>query len=215
MKPSHQNPTSPPSPDATRGFVRHDCFILVAVILVAMAVVIPQAQKHGLKGALMALLVVVIALAGIMAALFAISWLIERMAEPVSGGQGAFFRGLGHLLRFLLFGLISSLLGTALAFGHGLSLIGENLVALGAGAAGGMGGCLLHQRLGPTRFWPSFGRFCLALVGSLFGGMFGILGPGNWGVSIGILLPLLIFAILAAIGRIVPPKEGVLPPPGE
>lgn len=159
----------------------------------------------------MALLLVGVFLAGIVAALVAIFWLIERMAEPVQGGQGPVFRWLGHLLRFLLFGLISSVLGTALVHGHGLSLFEENLVALVAGAAGGMVGCLLHLRLGHARFWPAFGRFCLALVGSLFGGMFGILGPGNWGVDIGILAPLLLFAILAAAGRIVPPKQEVLP----
>lgn len=213
MKHSHRNPSS--RSHVEDGFVRHDCFILVAIILVAMAVVIPQAQKHGFKGALVALLMVGVFLAGIMAVLYAISWLIERMAEPVQGGQGIVFRWLGHLLRFLLFGLISSVLGTALAHGHGLSLVGENLVALVSGTFGGVVGCLLHHRLGPIRFWPSFGRFCLALVGSLFGGMLGILGPENWGVGIGILIPLLVFAILVVAGRIIPPKEGEsLPPSG-
>lgn len=97
--------------------------------------------------------------------------------------------------------------------GHGLSPVTQNLVSLAAGVLGGLFGGFLHHRLGPARFWPAFGLFCLTLLGSFLGGILGILGPENWGVDIGIMIPLLIFAILAAAGRIVPPPEGAPPPP--
>ena len=201
-----------PAPRSDRGFVRHDLFILAAVVFLALAVVIPQALKHGLKGALIALLGVAAVLAAVVGVLFAITWLIEQVGRPGTGGRGALFRWVGHLLRFILFGFLASLIGAALVVWHGLSPAMQDLVSLAFALFGGGVGSLLYHRLGPARFWPAFGLFCLALLGSFLGGILGILGPGNWGVDIGILVPLLIFAILAASGRIVPPREGVPPP---
>ena len=195
-----------------QGFVRHDLFIAAAVLCLALAVVIPQAQKHGLKGALLALLLVAGGLAAVVGVFVAIGWLIELATSPASGWRARILRWAGDGLRFALFGLIASALGAGLCVFHGLARTTEDLIGLGAAGLGGVVGCLIHHRLGPVRFWPAFRRFCLALLGSFLGGMLGILGPGNWGVTIGILVPLLIFGILAAVGRIVPPPEGAAPP---
>ena len=184
----------------TSGFVRHDFHIALAILLLTLAVGVPQALKHGLRGALTAVAGLVCGLAVLAGLLLGATWLLERGGAR-NGGPAAWL-ALG--LRFLLFGLISALLGDALVLWHGLGPGGEDLATLGAGVLGGTCGCFLYQRLGPPRFWPAFGRFCLALLGSLAGGLLGILGPGNWGVDLGILVPLLIFAILAARGRIVP-----------
>ena len=209
------DPRLSPSPASRpdRGFVRHDFFILAAIVCITLAVAVPQALRHGPKGALLALLGVAGVLVMGAGVLFAITWLTEQRGRTDLGGRDTAFRWVGHLLRFILFGLLASVLGAALMAGHGLSPATENLVALVSGILGGVGGGLLYHRLGPARLWPAFGRFCLALLGSFVGGILGILGPGNWGVALGILIPLLIFAILAAAGRIVPPPEGVPPPP--
>jgi hypothetical protein len=169
-------------------------FIGAALLLLTLAVVVPQAQKHGFKGALVALLFVAAVVAAVVLAL------------PTAGRTGVLVRLVGHGLRFLLFGFITSLVAAALVIWHGLGVHLEDALSLGAGALGGAGGCLLYHRLGAERFWIFFGRLCLALVGSLFGGFFGILVPGNWGVDLGVLVPLLVFLILMATGRIIPPR---------
>jgi MFS family permease len=195
-----------------RGFVSPDLFILAAVLGVILAVVLPQAFKHGWRGALLAFFLMVGVLLAILGLILGAAWLLSKFKWSESGWQGHLSRWGGHLLRLLVFGIMTSILGSCLMLWHGLSLTAENGVAVGSGILGGVCGDLLHHRLGPARFWPAFGLFCLALLGSLFGGMLGILGPGNWGVDLGILLPILVFAILAARGRIVPPPGGASPP---
>jgi len=59
-----------------------------------------------------------------------------------------------------------------------------------------------------ANFWPACRRLAYALLGSLAGGILGLLAPGTWGVAVGILVPLGIFAALAAAGKIVPPCPG-------
>jgi hypothetical protein len=192
----HADPASPPG----RGFVRPDLYILAAILGLALAVVVPQAVKHGLKGALVALGGLVLVVAACLGALFLATWLLE--------GRGLFQRGAGHLARFLLFGLMASAVGSALVVWHGLSPAVENGVALASGLLGGGSGCLLHHHLGPSRFWSFFGRLCLALLGSLVGGLLGILLLGSWGVTLGVLVPLLLFALLTVAGRTVPASGG-------
>jgi hypothetical protein len=179
-----------------RGFVRHDYYISAALLLVTLAVVVPKAHSHGLKGALLALAGVAAVVVAGAALLLGATWMLER---------GGLRRWLGHGLRGLGFGLLGAVLGTTLVHGHGLSVAGENRASLLAGILGALAGMLLHRRLGPERFWPAFGRFGFALLGSLVFGCLGILA-GDWGVSLGVLAPLVVFAILAASGRIVPPS---------
>ena len=181
-----------------RGFVQFEWFILAAVLLTVLAVVLPEARKHGLMGALVALGWVAGVAAGAAGLLAAGTWML---------GQGGLRRWLGAGFRFLAAGFVAAVLASALAHGHGLSATGEDRAALAAGVLGAVAGTLLHRRLGPARFWPVCRRFGLALLGSFLLGILGILGPGEWGVDMGILIPLLVFAILAASGRIVPPPE--------
>lgn len=201
-----------PHPRSDRGFVRHDLYILVAAILLAAAVVIPQALRHGFKGALLATLGVLGILALLAGLLFLVTWVIEQVASTGPGWRGFAFRGVGHGARFALFGTMAAVIGASLVHGHGLSGAGEDATSLASGALGGAAGCWLRHHLGPARFWPAFGLFCLALLAALIGGILGILGPGARGVDLGILIPLLIFAILAAAGRVVPRTPPVPPP---
>jgi hypothetical protein len=67
--------------------------------------------------------------------------------------------------------------------------------------ATGTWGLLLYRQLGRTRFWRGFGRLGIALLGSLAGGILGILGPEPWAVDTGILAPLALFALLAFLLR--------------
>lgn len=183
-----------------RGFFRYDYTILAAILCLVLAVVVPQAHKHGLKGALVALAGVGGVLAGGLGLLIGGSWLLDRKERP---GWGDWVRrGFGHVFGFCLFGLLASAVAAALVGQHGLSPAAENRVALCAGILGGLSGERVRHRLGPERFWPAFGLLGFALLGSLLGGILGILGPGNWGVDIGVLTPLLIFAALSAAGRI-------------
>lgn len=205
-------PDPPRTLGPARGFVRHDLMILLAVICLTLVVVVPQASKHGLRGALLALLGVAGVLAAGVGLLISAIWLFEQASHPGSGWRGSAFRGLGHLSRFSLFGLVAAILGTALLAGHDVGVVAGNWVSLTCGLLGGAGGCHLHGRLGPARFWIAFRRFGLALLGSFIGGILGILGPENWGVGLGILIPLLVFAVLAATGHIVPKREDVPPP---
>jgi hypothetical protein len=58
--------------------------------------------------------------------------------------------------------------------------------------------------------------FSLALLGSLAGGILGILLPEPWGVDAGIILPLLLFLGLAVTGRLGEPRRPKpAPGPGE
>jgi len=191
-----------PSPFAARerGFFRYDYYILAAILGLALAVVLPQAHRHGLKGALLAIAGVGGVLAGGLGLLIGGSWLLGRKERPGRGGWVR--RGFGHLPGFCLFGLLASAVAAALLAQHGLSPATGNGVCLCAGILGGLSGERVRHRLGPDRFRPAFGSFVLALLGSLLGGILGILGPGNWGVDIGVLTPLLVFAILSATGRI-------------
>jgi hypothetical protein len=183
------------------GFVRYECYLVPALLLVVLAVLVPEAHNHGWKGALVALAGIAALLAAGLGVLVGGAWLMERTGRPGSV-LGAALR---HGLRCLLCAGIAAGLGLALVAQHGLPVAVENGVSLVAGALGGAAGLLLHFRLGPERFWTAFGRLLFALAGSLLFGLFGILGPGNWGVDLGILVPLLIFAIFAACGRVVPP----------
>ena len=189
------------------GFVRFDLYILLALILLSLAIIVPQYLKHGPKGAFIAFLGVAGTVIGGIAVLLFVAWLAENIGRKGTGKVDLVLRGAGHLLRFLLFGLIASIIATGLVAGHDLKADGENLVSLCAAGAGGAAGSLLFHHLGSARFWPAFGWFCLALLGSLFGGILGLLGPGSWWTDAGILVPLLIFTVLAAMGRIAPPAE--------
>jgi hypothetical protein len=172
----------------------------------ALAVLIPEVHNHGWKAGLVALLGIVLALAAIIGILVGVSWLVE-LAGREGSAAGAAARWVGPILRFALCACLGAGLATALVAQHGLPVRAENAVSLAGAALGGAAGAWLHLRLGPGRYWTAFGRLALALAGSLLFGLFGILGPGNWGVDLGIAVPLLVFAILAACGRIVPPAE--------
>lgn len=210
MNPIRLDPLPHPRPD--RGFVRHDLYILAAAVLLLVAVVIPQALRYGFQGALLATLGALGGLVLLAGLLLLATWVIEQAGNPGPGWWGLAFRGAGHGGRFALFGVMAAVLGISLVHGHGLSAAGEDLASLASGALGGAVGCWLRHHLGPARFWPAFGRFCLALLASFIGGILGILGPGTWWVDLGILIPLLMFAILAATGRIVPHASSVSPP---
>ena len=188
--------------------MRHDLFILVAIVGLTLAVVVPQAVRHGFKAGLLAFLGVLGLLATGVLALLLLQWLTDQAGRPESGWRGATVQGLGHLSRFLLVGVLGVLLAAALVAGHGLTVAAEDLAILGGGTLAGSAGCLLHHRLGPARFWPACRRLAYALLGSLAGGLLGLLAPGTWGVPAGILIPLGLFAALAAAGKIVPPCPG-------
>lgn len=187
--------------------MRYDLYLLVALVLLALAILIPQYLKHGLRGAFVAFLAVAGTIAAGIAVLFLITWLADNIGREGSGKADFALRGAGHLLRFLLFGLIASLVAMGLTAGHGLQADGENLVFLCSAGAGGVTGCLLFHHLGPARFWPAFGVFCLTLLGSLLGGILGLLGTSAWWTDVGVLLPILVYMVLAWMGHIVPPAE--------
>lgn len=187
-----------------RGFVRFELYLTAAALLIALAVLVPEVRNHGWKAGLVALLGIILTLAAIIGVLVGISWLVE-LAGREGSAAGAAARWLGHVLRFALCACLGAGLATALAAQHGLPVRAQNVVSLAGAALGGAAGAWLRVRLGPGRYWIAFGRLALALAGSLLFGLFGILVPGNWGVDLGIMVPLLVFAILAACGRIVPP----------
>ncbi|MDP2875714.1 MAG: hypothetical protein Q8O00_05975 [Holophaga sp.] len=198
-------------PDRRAGFVNPTWMILVALAGLILAVVLPQFLRHGWRRGLLALLGLCLMITAGVGVLMGFLWLMENLGREGEGWRDKALRGLGHLLRFLFFGFIAAILGVALVGGFHLGVGVENAVSALCGLLGGGLGCWLHQRLGAFRFWVAFRRFCLALLGSLMGGILGILGPEPWGISFGILVPLLVFVVLAAMGRIVPPRDGVSP----
>lgn len=206
-----RNPDPPPARRSDRGagFVRHDLFILVALVLLALAIVVPRLLKGQWRGALLGLLILAGAVLGGLVLLLAVDWLQRASEGPTLGWSDRAARAMGHLLRFVLFGFIGAVIASALAENHSLGAHGENLAALGVGAAAGTLGTALYLHFGKARFWPVFGGFALALLGSFIGGILGILGPEPWSVDAGILLPLLLFLVLAFRHR------GTVPPPEE
>ena len=187
--------------------------ILAAFVLVALAVVVPEFVLHGWRRGVVAILWVVAVAAAIVGLLMALAWLLDAGNGKQGGWGDRVSRGFRFLLRFLLFGFLAGILATALVAGHGLGADGENRVLLVSGILGGLVGCFFHFRLGASRFWGAFGGFCLALFGSLVLGILGILLPGDWGPDLGILLPILIFVVLALAGRVVPPRDAEPPSP--
>jgi hypothetical protein len=179
--------------------------ILLAVILVALAVIIPQAHKYGWRGALLALVMVLAVLAALVGVLVGLFWLAEQLHNPGTGWRGRAFRLLGHLLRFALCAAIGAILMSGLLAEQGLGTRLMDALAAVAGLLGGVVGGLAYRAWGAARFWVVFRRFCMTLLGSFFGGILGLLAPGRWGVPLGILLPLLLFALLFLAGRILPP----------
>jgi len=180
--------------------------ILVALLLVVLAVVLPAFLQRGWRQGMLALgLVAALALA-LVALAWTLGWLLGTHGGEGCGWRSRFLAASGHLFRFLLCGLIAAILGVALIAEHGLGVGVENSVAAVSGGAGGLAGCLLYWRLGARRFWTAFRRLGLALLGSFLGGILGLLGPEKWGVTLGVLVPLLVFAIFASAGRIVPPR---------
>lgn len=196
---------SPSEPLSKQGFARPDYLILVAFLLVLLAVAVPEWFFHGARQGLLAIVRVGAWTVALLGGLFILVWLLE------GGQRSGLSRGSGHLLRFLVSGLIAAALAAALAGGHGLGSAFENQLSLVAGLLGGLMGICLGFWLGAARFWTVLRRFCLTLLGSLVLGILGLLFPSAWGPDIGIILPILVFVILALSGRVVPPHEGPLP----
>lgn len=198
-------------PSRQAGFVRHELFLLTALVFLALAVVVPRLLHGQWKGAMLGLLILGgTVLAGIVL-LLAVDWLQQPSDRPVQGWTERLARAIGHLLRFALFGSIGAILASALAANHHVGAHGENLAATVTGVLAGLLGTALYLHLGKTRFWPAFRRFALASLGAFFGGILGILGPDPWGVDAGILLPLAVFLALALLGRIAPAPRGEAP----
>jgi hypothetical protein len=180
--------------------VRHDLYLSLALVLVALALVIPRLLRGDWLGALVALL----SLAGLVLAVIGIL-VASQWLHGQSDGAGWGHRlsmAVGILLRFGLFGFIGAVIASGLAANHHLGVQGENCAG---GVVGGLTGFLgtgLYHRLGKARFWPLFGWFALSLLGSFLGGILGILGPEPWSIDAGILIPLVLFLILAVTCRI-------------
>jgi hypothetical protein len=185
--------------------------ILAAFFLVLLAVAVPEWRLHGARQGLLAIIRVGAWAAVLLGGLLLAIWLLEGGQGERDGWRTGLSRGVGRLLRFLASAWIAAILGAALAAGHGLGPALENRIAMAAGLLGGLTGSFLGHELGATRFWMVFRRFCLALLGSFVLGILGLLLPGAWGPDVGILLPILVFAVLALSGRIVPPREAMLP----
>ena len=180
--------------------MRHELYLFLALVLVALVRVVPRLFRGDGLGALVSLL----GLAGLALAalgtLMARQWLYEQ--SDGTGWGHRLSRAVGILLRFGLFGLIGALIASGLAANHHLGALGEDWAG---GVAGALMGCLgtgLYHRLGKARFWPIFGWFALALLGSFLGGILGILGPEPWSIDAGILIPLVLFLTLALSGRL-------------
>jgi hypothetical protein len=208
----NRNPPACPIhwPSRRAGFVRHDLFIVVALVLLALAVVVPRLLHGQWKSAMLGLLILAGAVLAGIVLLLAVDWLQPPSDRPVQGWTERLARAIGHLLRFTLFGAIGAIFASALAANHHAGAHGENLAATVTGVLAGLFGTALYLRLGKPRFWPAFGWFALASLGAFLGGIVGILGPDPWGVDAGILLPMALFLALALLGRIAPaPREEI------
>ena len=201
-----RNPVPPRARGTARraGFARHDLFILAALVLLALAIVLPRLLHGQWLRALLGLLVLAGAVLGGLGLLLAVDWVQQQSDRPAGGWQRVLSRAVGDLGRVCLFGFIGAALASALAANHRLGPRLEDRAALGLGALGAAGGLALYHRLGKARFWPAFGWFALALLGAFAGGILGLLGPDPWGVDLGILAPLLLFLVLALLGHVAP-----------
>lgn len=194
---------------SARGFVRHDLQIVLAIIGISLAVGIPQYLKHGIVGALGSVLLTAGIIVGGVALLILVVWLFLNAGREGTGWRDLIFRGAGHLVRFLAFAFFGFLFGmpAIFLFGSRLGARLKDLVALTLIVLAGLVGSFLYHRLGGERLWPAIGKFCLALVCSLFGGMAGMSSPDDWVSEVAALVPIAIFFVLAAMGKIVPPRQ--------
>ena len=178
----------------TAGFVRFEWYLLLSLVLIALALVLPRLVRGDGRGALWALLGEAGVVAGLLGGVLLATRLGQSRVAPLLGMAG----------RLFLTGGIGLILGTALAASARAGGRGARAEALagwgGALLLGGLG-LYLHRRLGADRFWSGFRWFCLALLGSLAGGILGILGPEPWSVPAGILAPLALFALMAGFSR--------------
>jgi len=192
---------APPTPSGREaGFVRYEYYLALALVLVALALVVPRLLHGDGRGAAVSLF----SLAGLVLAglgsLVAALWLWEQ-ADGVGWRRGLSM-SLGALLRFGLFGFTGAVLASGLAANHHLGAHGADLVGGVAGGVAGLLGSGLYHHLGKARFWPLFGWFALSLLGSFVGAILGILGPEPWSIDAGVLIPLVLFLILALSGRL-------------
>lgn len=187
------------------GHARPELLILVACIGIGLATAIPAFQKQGVKGALIALATTFGTVIGGIAAIILLIWLFHNIHREVANRQDLLIRSLARLFLFAFFCFCGIFMALPIAVVPelGKSEPASYLVA----AVLAITFYLLHFKLGSDRFWPAFGKFCGTLVVSLFAGMFGMLSPGPWGIRLGAALPLLIFGVLLAYGKIVPPLE--------
>lgn len=193
-------PSQPRRPLAAAGFVRHDWAILAAVALLLLAAGVPLLLQRRWEMAAWALLKVLLGLAAALAMLVAMSWMAA--ADP---GSSRLRRAAGMLLVLLAGAAVGAVVGTALAAGAGYAALGQDRgMFLGAGF-GGMAALVSRRALGEPRHWMAFRRLLLAMLGSLFLSLLALMLPWAWGVDAAILLPLAVFAILAAAGRLLPP----------
>lgn len=205
MDPKTQASMPIPASIQARGFVRHEFYLVLSLLLVALALVVPKLVHGDGRSALISLLYLAGIILVALGVLLAITWLSQQEAQPALGWRGRAVQIAGHLVRFLLFGFMGLVIATTLVAQHSLRGLAGTLVPLGMGALSGCSGLYLYHRIGKARFWSGFRWFGLALLGSFVGGILGILGPEPWSVDAGILLPLFLFLILALSGRIGPP----------
>lgn len=191
------------------GFVRHDLYLLVAVLLVALALVVPRLARGEWKGALLALLALAAVILGGIGLLVGAQWIGDGAEDGRSTWRAFLARGFGDLARFGLSGLAGAVIASGLAANHHLGARGEDWAAALAGGLAGLAGLVLGRWMGAPRFWRLFGWFALALLGAFLGGILGLLGPEPWGVDVGVLAPLVAFAALAVSGKF----RSQLPPP--
>ena len=180
--------------------MRYDYYLFLALVLVALALVVPKLLRGDWSGALLSILFLAGLVLAILGILLASLWLYEQ--SHGAGWGHKLSMALGSLLRFGLFGSIGAVIASGLAANHHLGGRGENLAGGIAGGLAGLLGTGLYHRLGEARFWPGFGWFALSLLGSFMGAILGILGPEPLSIDAGVLIPLVLFLILALSGRI-------------
>ncbi|WP_243319760.1 hypothetical protein [Geothrix sp. SG200] len=193
--------------------MRHDLYLLVAVLLVALALVVPRLALGEWKGAFLALLVLAAVVLGGIGLLVGAQWIGDGSGEGRGTWRSALAKGIGDLARFGLSGLAGAVIASGLAANHHLGARGEDWAAGLAGGLAGLTGVVLGRWMGGPRFWRLFGWFSLALLGAFVGGILGLLGPEPWGVDVGVLAPLAAFAALAASGRFRSRVSPQPPPP--